>query len=241
MAGSMTRLPKSFRLDRPVHAVFGSIYEVRTEEPIVHLTYDDGPHPEVTSAVLDVLDEFGIEATFFMLTRQAERHPDLVGEVRRRGHAIALHTRTHRPLPELGWRQLIDEVITARKDLEAIAGVPVRWFRPPYGADGWRGVPITRVGKMTSVAWTADTHDWKGLTGEDPLRNARKNLRPGAIVLMHDVPATGSRQEDESRGLVTKEALTRLLVDEIERRGLQPVSLDRLLRAGPPVKRVRLR
>lgn len=58
---------------------------------------------------------------------------------------------------------------------------------------------------------------------------------------MHDVPATGSRQEDESRGLVTKEALTRLLVDEIERRGLQPVSLDRLLRAGPPVKRVRLR
>ena len=50
MAGSMTRLPKSFRLDRPVHAVFGSIYEVRTEEPIVHLTYDDGPHPEVTPA-----------------------------------------------------------------------------------------------------------------------------------------------------------------------------------------------
>src|SRR5690606_20963877 len=162
MAGSMTRLPKSFRLDRPVHAVFGSIYEVRTEEPIVHLTYDDGPHPDVTPAVLDVLDEFGIEATFFMLTRQAERHPDLVGEVRRLGHAIALHTRTHRPLPELGWRQLIDEVITARKDLEAIAGVPVRWFRPPYGADGWRGVPITRVGKMTSVAWTADTHDGKG-------------------------------------------------------------------------------
>ena len=240
VAAAVKHLSKLLGIDRPVRAILGSIYEVRTEEPIVHLTYDDGPHPAVTPAVLDVLAECGIQATFFMLAREAERYPDLVAEVRRRGHAVGLHTRTHRPLPELGWRELIDEVITARRDLESVARTRVRWFRPPYGIDGWRGSPIARLGQMQSVCWSADTHDWKGLSGQDPLRNTRKNLRRGGIVLMHDVPATKSRDEDERRGFIPKDQLTRLVLQEVAKRGLTAVPLARLLASGRVLKRVRL-
>lgn len=236
----IVRFVRALNVEAPIHAVMGSMYAVETREPVVHLTYDDGPHPEVTPAVLDALDEFGAPATFFMLTREAERYPELVHEVRRRGHTVALHTRTHRRLSTLTWRELIDEVIVARRDLEAIAETEIAWFRPPYGAEGIRGVPVVRAGGMRTVGWSSDTHDWKGLKGEDPLRNARKNLEGGGIVLMHDVPATDSMKGDQAQGYISKDDLTRLLLTEVEGMGLRPVSLSALVAEGSVLKRARL-
>src|SRR5690554_228422 len=138
------RFLRALKLEAPIHAVMGSMHAVETDQPVIHLTYDDGPHPDVTPTILDALDEYEAKASFFMLTQQAERYPDLVQEVQRRGHLVALHTRTHRRLPTLTWSELFDEVVNARHDLEEIAGQQVTWFRPPFGAEGIRGAAMVR-------------------------------------------------------------------------------------------------
>ena len=235
-----TKFVRSLGVEKAVHAVAGSAYAVATDDPVFHMTFDDGPHPEVTPDVLAALDEFDAKATFFVLTQHAEQHPDLVEETMRRGHLIALHTRTHKRLSECSFSRLIDEVYTARKDLEVVTGSPVRWFRAPYGAEGMRSLPVIRFAGMKSLNWSVDTHDWKGLDVASPIGGWKKNIGPGGVALLHDVPAGDTVGDDDSKGFVRKGDLTRLLLAELRERGLQPVSLDRLLSTGPTLRRAKL-
>ena len=99
---------------------------------------------------------------------------------------------------------------------------------------------MIRSAGLRSLVWSADTHDWKGLSAGDELNNASKNVRAGGIALLHDVPASESTSEDESRGYMSKAELTRRLIDVIRSRGLEPVGLDQLLRSGRPLRRAKL-
>jgi peptidoglycan/xylan/chitin deacetylase (PgdA/CDA1 family) len=236
----LTKFVRSLGVERAVHAVAGSAYAVDTTAPVFHLTFDDGPNPEVTPDVLDALDEFDAKATFFVLTERAEEHPEIVGETVRRGHRIGLHTRTHQRLSECSFSRLVDEVYTARRDLERVTGSPVRWFRAPYGSEGLRSLPVIRFAGMRSLNWSVDTHDWKGLAAEDPIGNWEKNVGAGGVALLHDVPAGDSIVEDDANGLIRKSDLTRKLLNLLTDRGLQPVSLDQLLAAGPALRRAKL-
>ena len=231
---------RSLRLERVVHAVAGSPYAVDTADPVFHLTFDDGPHPEVTPDVLDALEEAGATATFFVLTERAERYPDLIRETMARGHLIGLHTRTHIRLSDASFSRLLDEVWAARRDLERITGSAVRWFRPPYGAEGMRSIPVIRSARMTTLGWSVDTHDWKGLEAATPLGDWTKRIGPGGVALLHDVPARDSLTADLDEGLVTKGDLTRRLLEELDSRSIRPVSLDALLSAGPRLRRAKL-
>ena len=139
-------------------------------------------------------------------TGLAEKHPELVRETLNRGHTIALHTRTHPRLSDVSWRQLIDETRVAKRDLEAVIGSPVKWFRPPYGAEGMRSIPIVKASGMTTVVRSADTHDWKGLTEAGALKNVSKNLTPGGIALLHDIPAGESVADDAGKGFFAQRA-----------------------------------
>jgi chitooligosaccharide deacetylase len=244
--GRVSRYRKSVKvlrsagLERPIHAIAGALESVDTERPIFHLTYDDGPHPTVTPAVLNALDEGGAKATFFVLTEKAQRYPDLVVETMNRGHSIGLHTRTHPRLPEVSWRQLLDEVGAARRDLEQVTGQPIHWFRPPYGAEGLRSIPVVRWFKMRTMVWSVDTHDWKGLRRPDPLPQLDRRLSSGGIALLHDVPAGVSPEEDRANGYLSKDELTRIFLQRLDDKGLRPVSLSDLLAAGSPVRRAKL-
>lgn len=228
------------KLERLVHAVAGSPYAVKTTDPVFHLTFDDGPHPDVTPYVLDALDEGGTTATFFVLTERAERYPDLIRETMARGHLIGLHTRTHVRLSDASFSRLVDEVWTARKDLERVTGSAVRWFRPPYGSEGMRSIPVIRSARMTTLGWSVDTHDWKGLSAGSPLGEWTKRIGPGGVALLHDVPARGTVSEDRDEGLVSKGDLTRSLLEELDSRSIRPVPLDVLLKAGPTLRRAKL-
>lgn len=234
------KVMRSLRLERVVHAVVGSPYAVDTAEPVFHLTFDDGPHPDVTPDVLDALDEGGARATFFVLTERAERYPELITETMARGHLIGLHTRTHIRLSDANLRRLLDEVWVARRDLERVTGAAVRWFRPPYGAEGMRSIPVIRSARMTTLGWSVDTHDWKGLNATSPLGDWTKRIEPGGVALLHDVPARDSLTADRDAGLVTKGELTRQLLAELDSRSIRPVSLDALLSAGPRLRRAKL-
>jgi peptidoglycan/xylan/chitin deacetylase (PgdA/CDA1 family) len=231
---------RSLKLERLVHVLAGSPYAVQTTDPVFHLTYDDGPHPDVTPDVLDALDEGKATATFFVLTERAERYPDLIKETMTRGHMIGLHTRTHIRLSDASFSRLVDEVWTARKDLERVTGSAVRWFRPPYGAEGMRSIPVIRSARMTTLGWSVDTHDWKGLSAVSPLGAWTKRIDPGGVALLHDVPARETLAQDRSAGLVTKGDLTRHLLEELNSRSIRPVSLDVLLAAGPTLRRAKL-
>jgi peptidoglycan/xylan/chitin deacetylase (PgdA/CDA1 family) len=233
------RVVRSLKLEQPIHAVAGSLFGVTTEEPVFHLTFDDGPHADITPRVLDVLDEFGAKATFFVLTERAQQHPDLIHETMRRGHDIALHTRTHPRLTETRFGKLRDEICAARHDLEAVAGIEIEWFRPPYGAQNIRSLSLVKICKMQTVLWSVDSRDWKGLTADNPLERSLKFLVSGGILLLHDVPVGVDEAEDATHGYLPKEELVRLYLLELRERGLEAVSLGELLASGQPLRKAK--
>jgi peptidoglycan/xylan/chitin deacetylase (PgdA/CDA1 family) len=222
-------------LDKVIHQTLGAICGVTTDQPVFHLTFDDGPHPDVTPSVLEVLGRRGAKATFFVLVPNAQDHPDLLRAITDQGHAIGLHTASHRRLSSLDRADLRREIIDARDDLQAVTGTPIRWFRPPYGAQSVRALPMLRSSGMATVNWTVDSDDWKGMGTDDPFRGHQDEIAPGGILLLHDKPA-----KTESDKIVTKERLTELYIDQVEERGLRCVSLTELLGSGPAIRRANL-
>lgn len=230
---------RTLRVDKLVHATTGALSAVRTDDPVFHITYDDGPHPDVTPKVLDVLDEFDASATFFLLTENAQRYPELVADMMARGHEIGLHTRTHPRLPNVGWSRLHDEIVVARRDLEEVAGREVTWFRPPYGAHGVRSIAMVKSQGMKTLLWSVDSRDYKGITG-DPVAFSRNEIEKGGILLLHDRPVGASLEEDAARGLMEKQEVTRAYLVELQRLEIEPVPLNVLLGTGAPLKKLKL-
>lgn len=155
----------------------------------VHLTFDDGPDPVLTAWVLDHLKARGMTATFFVVGEQARRHPQVLDEIRQRGHALGGHTMKH----ERGWSIATAAYVdSARQSLQA-AGAGTRLFRPPYGkltrAQAQGLAPHARI-----VMWDVLSGDYaaKGLPGaEEVMNRLRRHTRPGSIVVFHDSPKCG--------------------------------------------------
>ena len=162
----------------------------------VWLTIDDGPSAD-TVAILDALDRHGAHATFFLVGERAQARPDLVGEIRRRGHGIGNHTQTH-PSARfwgLGPRAMAREVGQAQQALAGLAGEAPRWFRSVAGhTNPFLAAPLRAHG-LARVAWSARGYD---AVDGDPLRVLQRigrGLRPGAIVLLHEGAAHGRSVE----------------------------------------------
>ena len=234
------RAVKALGFGKALDFVAGSVCEVATSRPVFHLTFDDGPHPEVTLPVLDALAESNVNATFFLLADPAKRYPEIVQETIARGHEIGLHGRTHLRLSTAPWSAITDEISKAHEELEQVAGRPVKFFRPPYGAHGLRSLAVTRSRGMKTVLWSVDTDDWKGLDRENPLQGTTDRMAAGGISLQHDTPAGDSVADDQAKGLVAKDVLTRSVLAEMQRRGLQAVSLLELLSEGDQVRRAKV-
>jgi peptidoglycan/xylan/chitin deacetylase (PgdA/CDA1 family) len=153
--------------------------------PAVALTFDDGPDPVTTPAVLDRLDELGIRATFFVLGARAARHPDIVAEIRARGHEIGCHghRHAHHLLRSPAWvRADLGHAVEVLRDL----GVPARWFRPPYGQLSTGTVAAARRTGVDTVLWSAWGREWVAADAAEVGDRVTAGLAPGAIVLLHD-------------------------------------------------------
>ncbi|MBD8078949.1 polysaccharide deacetylase family protein [Cellulosimicrobium arenosum] len=160
----------------------------RARNPLdrVVVTYDDGPHPEHTPRILDVLAEHRTRATFFVLAGPARRHPHVVRRAVAEGHEIALHGADHGRLTRLSTRAAVSSVLGARRAVEDVAQVPVRFFRPPYGASTLRVNAALRARGLDVVLWTAEAKDWLHDDEHTLAQNALATLRPGAFLLLHD-------------------------------------------------------
>ena len=150
----------------------------------IALTFDDGPHPEVTKQILALLNKYDAKATFFMLGSRVQYYPGLVREVRDAGHEIGNHTWTHPVLTKMSAAAVQKEFESTEQALLDAIGQNSTIFRPPYGAinDSVRAL-IPR----TSVNWTIDTLDWKHRDSKQLLPMVKKSMHNNAIVLMHDI------------------------------------------------------
>lgn len=161
--------------------------------PTVYLTFDDGPHPEVTPAIFRILNTFGANATFFCVGQQAERHPDLVREAVQEGHSIGNHTFSHLDGSRVPTAEFLADVERGHRVLTDIMGTPPSLFRFPFGRSrpGSRDVLCERY---EVVMWDIVTWDWDSSEVADRIvETTRRRARPGSIVVFHDSPKAKDR------------------------------------------------
>ncbi|HVC07618.1 MAG TPA: polysaccharide deacetylase family protein [Solirubrobacterales bacterium] len=189
----------------------------------VALTFDDGPHPQGTPAVLEALREAGAPATFFLAGEQVARRPALVAEIVAAGHRVELHCHRHRNQLRLTVGQLLDDAERARAAIEEAGAQAIADYRPPYGIFSGSGLRAVRRRGWRPVLWSQWGRDWSGRASPESIaRRATAGARAGDIVLLHDADyysAPGSWMR-------TVAALP-ILLEELEGRGLKPIGLRR--------------
>ncbi|HWC35154.1 MAG TPA: polysaccharide deacetylase family protein [Mycobacteriales bacterium] len=156
----------------------------------VAVTFDDGPHPEGTIAVLDELDRLGWKATFFVVGAQVRRYPDVVAETQRRGHAVELHGDDHRyTIARTPWG-IAEDLRRGRDTVGEATGRAPRWWRPAYGVmSGPSYLAARRLG-LRPVLWSAWGRDWQAeATPETVVAALESGRTAGGTLLLHDSDA----------------------------------------------------
>jgi peptidoglycan-N-acetylglucosamine deacetylase len=153
----------------------------------VALTFDDGPHPDGTPAILEILARAGHKAVFFMVGEQVERRPELAREVASQGHLVALHGQRHRLQVRLTERELALDLERGSRALEDALGRPPEWHRPPYGVYSPVGLRLAKEAGLRPLLWSRWGKDWRRLTTPQRIATrASANLNPGDVILLHD-------------------------------------------------------
>lgn len=185
----------------------------------VVLTFDDGPHPEGTPAVLEVLAREGVRATFFLIGEQVQRRPELAARIAADGHLVALHGHRHRLQARLPASVVEADLRRGAAALEDAVGLHPAWHRPPYGIYSPAGLQSVRAMGLMPLLWSRWGKDWRKFT--TPARiagRATRGLAPGEVILLHDADFYSARGSHRR----TVEALPRI-ISELKRRGLDTV------------------
>lgn len=192
-----------------------------TEMSAVALTFDDGPDPFYTPQILDVLDQFGARATFFVLGSEAERYPHLLRLIAGRGHEVGTHSYAHRNLTRLSGQSVISELARADQVISQAVGTRPRDLRPPYGFVNDTVLDVAGQFGYRIILWTDehDTRDWSRPNSSVIVSRALSRAEKGMIVLLHD--SGGNRDQ-------TLKALPAILA-QLRERGYQCVTVDELL------------
>lgn len=168
---------------RPLRPWFGSTLSVRTSEKLVALTFDDGPDPASTPALLDLLARTGAKATFFVIGSRAARHPDLIARMLAEGHEIGNHSWDHPSLTHVPPAQTEAQL---RRTQALLAPHGQTLMRPPYGDQDLRINRIARRLGYRVVLWNVSGADWEDDDAETLTARLLAGIAPGAIVLLHD-------------------------------------------------------
>jgi len=162
------------------------------------LTFDDGPDPDCTPKVLEALGRSGAKATFFVVGEQIGESPELVAAIAEGGHEVALHGMTHRRHDLLDAGQAEEELSLGIEAIERHSGRRPTWYRPPFGASSPLLAELCERLGLGLAYWSAWGQDWEESSGERIAGLVRRDLRPGAIVLLHDSPRYGQRQSGDA-------------------------------------------
>jgi peptidoglycan/xylan/chitin deacetylase (PgdA/CDA1 family) len=153
----------------------------------VALTFDDGPHPDATPELLRLLDGAGVHATFFVLGRMVDDHPEIARAIVAAGHEIGVHGYEHRLLLKRGPWSTRDDLTRAMHTITSVTGVIPRWWRPPYGAATTVALLEARRLGLRPVLWTCWGRDWTAsCTADSVYRTVMRRLDSGGTILLHD-------------------------------------------------------
>jgi peptidoglycan/xylan/chitin deacetylase (PgdA/CDA1 family) len=221
-------LPSAALVSASARRLFGVRATIASADAVA-LTFDDGPHPHGTPAVLAALERVGAPATFFLAGEQVERWPGLAADIAAAGHEVAVHCHAHRNLMWLTPRRVRDDLRRAAAVITRATGRPLRYYRPPYGILTTAALSVARQMGWEVILWLRDGRDWDARETPASIagRIARK-LEPGDVVLLHDADhysAAGSWR----RAAAAIERLDTVL----EERNLLVASLD----AAAPTRR----
>ena len=155
----------------------------------IALTFDDGPGP-YTAQLLDILDQHGAKATFFLIGSKVSAQASVVRNIQARGHQLGNHSWSHPELPKLPIDQVAGEIDRTNDAIKQATGVKPTVMRPPYGAVNGAVLEQLRLRGMSSILWSVDTRDWADRNSEIVCSRAVAGAHPGAIILMHDIHQT---------------------------------------------------
>lgn len=184
------------------------VYDLDPSQRVVALTIDDGPDPRYTPQVLDLLQQHGIRATFFLVGECAVEHPELVREIADRGHHIANHTWTHPDLRHMSESAVRDELERTSDLLHRTTGRLPTWFRAPGGDFSPVSLKVAADLGLRNMSWTVDPRDWSRPGTASIIDTVLKDVRPGSIVLNHDGGG------DRSQTVAALKAYLPVLIDE---------------------------
>ncbi len=187
----------------------------------VLLTFDDGPHPDGTPAVLSALDRVGASAVFFVSGEQVERYPELVREIAAAGHELGLHGYRHQTRRQWSTGLLAADTRRALDAVTAAAGVEPRLYRPPHGVFSLAGLRLIRALGLKPLLWSKWGRDWeRGATSEAIMARVTAGLGPGDVVLLHDADHYSARGSWRATA-----AAIAPIADRIAAAGLQTASV----------------
>jgi peptidoglycan/xylan/chitin deacetylase (PgdA/CDA1 family) len=207
----------------PVVAPVADLYRVRcriVSPDAVALTFDDGPHPQGTPAVLEALAQAGAVATFFLVGEQVQRNRQLAGEIAAAGHGIALHGQRHRNLLRLSPAMVAEDLQRGADAVHDATGVHPVLYRPPYGIFSAGGLAVVRR-SHEPLLWSRWGRDWAARATPESIAGAvTRDLAAGDVLLLHDADHYSAPESWRN----TAGALPRVLA-EIERRGLRTAAV----------------
>jgi polysaccharide deacetylase family sporulation protein PdaB len=198
--------------------------EGKTSQKVVALTFDDGPYPPYTGQILDILKEEKVPATFFVVGRNAEKHPELVRRIVAEGHQLGNHTYNHVDLLKADRTTIADEVDRTNKVLQAITGAPAHVVRPPHGFRDSVVLDVMAERGLKVVEWSVMSRDWTNPGADTIASRTLDNVKSGAVILLHDgdgVVAVAPRTQ-------TVEA-TRKIIRELKAKDYKFVTVDEIL------------
>lgn len=183
-----------------------SYNSVNTSRPVLALTFDDGPHPELTPKLLDILRAEGVRATFYVIGRNVQTYPEIARRIVSEGHEIANHTWSHPALPSVGAARLGKEITSTSEIIQRVTGRRPTNMRPPYGAINERvRQSMYKDHGLDVIMWSVDPLDWKRPGASVVRQRLVDGATPGGILLAHDIhPGTIEAMPGTIRDLKAK-------------------------------------
>lgn len=196
------------------------IWDIKTDEKVVALTFDDGPHPKYTEQILDLLEQYEANGTFFIVGQLAEKSPELVLRMHESGHEIANHTYTHPYTKSVS--PIMEEVNQTSDTIFSITGTKPNLFRPVEGyyTDELVKESVKNGYKIVMWSWHQDTEDWKNPGVNKIVNTVLNGLGNGNVVLFHD--GGGNREQ-------TVQALEKIL-PELKNQGYRFITISQMIR-----------
>ncbi|MBE6114806.1 MAG: hypothetical protein E7191_06955 [Erysipelotrichaceae bacterium] len=184
---SIQTYPRNKILSIPMIQVDGrNEEESEKSKPKVALTFDDGPNARYTPKILEILEEYDVEATFFVIGQQIKSHENVIMDMIEAGHQIGIHTFTHRDLTKLSDQEILQEISSTKEVLKEM-GYTATIVRPPYGSYNEH---IVKLIKEPLVLWTIDTRDWESKDSKKIVSLVKNTVKNGDIILFHDMYAS---------------------------------------------------